>query len=391
MVEKYYCREGINCMKKIGILTFHKSINYGSVLQAWALCTALKEYNISIINYEPDVYKQNYGLVSLDKGLKYNINRLLNYIAINRQIHGFAEFRHKYLPLTQKCTSLDISENTFAKFDAIITGSDQIWNVHAEDADDAFFLPYNINAKKIAYACSINNTDFTEKRCDEKLKKWISDYDFISIREKSGADKVSHFLNGEKIIYTVLDPTLLNTKDAFDAITNNRIVKSPYIFLYNVWSGKEAVKAAKKISEITKLPVYTAMMDSRIKQILCAEKQGIRVETRFTSPKDFLSLIKYSELVVTDSFHGTAFSLIFEKKFVCINPTDKFGHLKNDERITNILDITNLKERYISMDDIDNFDFNKKIDYTTVTQKRMKEAERCKKLLIEAIEGRTNS
>lgn len=51
MVEKYYCREGINCMKKIGILTFHKSINYGSVLQAWALCTALKEYNISIINY----------------------------------------------------------------------------------------------------------------------------------------------------------------------------------------------------------------------------------------------------------------------------------------------------------------------------------------------------
>ena len=213
-------------------------------------------------------------------------------------------------------------------------------------------MPYSISAEKIAYACSINNTDFTEKRCDEKLKKWISDYDFISIREKSGANKVSTFLNDEKTIYTVLDPTLLNSKDAFDAITNNRIIKGPYIFLYNVWPGMEAVKAAKKISEITGLPVYTAMMDSRIKQILCAEKQGIRVETRHTSPQDFLSLIRYSDLVVTDSFHGTAFALIFEKKFVCINPKDEFGHLKNDERIVNILDITNLKERYSSIENV---------------------------------------
>lgn len=378
-------------MEKIGILTFHKSINYGSVLQAWALCTALKEYNVSVIDYEPDIYINNYGLFSQTKGLKYNVNRLLNCMAIKRQIQGFAEFRSEYLPLTQKCTSSDISENTFAKYDAIITGSDQIWNVRAEDADDAFFLPYSISAKKIAYACSINNTDFTEKRCDEKLKKWISDYDFISIREKSGANKVSTFLNDEKTIYTVLDPTLLNAKDAFDAITNNRIIKGPYIFLYNVWSGMEAVKAAKEISEITGLPVYTAMMDSRIKQILCAEKQGIRVETRHTSPQDFLSLIRYSDLVVTDSFHGTTFSLIFEKKFVCINPKDEFGHLKNDERIVNILDITNLKERYISMDDIDDFDFHKDIDYTVVTQKRMKEAEHCKELLIGAIEGKIKS
>lgn len=384
-------RKLIDCMEKIGVLTFHKSINYGSVLQAWALCTALKEYNISIIDYEPDVYKQNYDLFSQTKGLKYNVNRLLNCVAIKRQIQGFAEFRSKYLPLTQKCTSSDISEKTFSEFDAVITGSDQIWNVHAEDADDAYFLPYNIGAKKIAYACSINNTDFTEKRCDEKLKKWISDYDFISIREKSGADKVSHFLNGEKTIYTVLDPTLLNTKDTFDTITNGRIIKKHYIFLYNVWSGLEAVKAARKISEITGLPVYTAMMDSRIKQILCAEKQGIRVETKYTSPQDFLSLIKYSELVVTDSFHGTAFSLIFEKNFVCINPRNQFGHLKNDERIVSILDIVSLKERYIGMDDIDNFDFHKGIDYTVVTQKRMKEAERCKSLLVGAIEGKIKS
>ena len=68
-------------------------------------------------------------------------------------------------------------------------------------------------------------------------------------------------------------------------------------------------------------------------------------------------------MVVTDSFHGTAFSLIFEKNFVCINPKDELGHLKNNERIVNILTITNLKEHYISMDDINDFDFHKDTDY----------------------------
>lgn len=141
-------RKSIDCMKKIGILTFHKSINYGSVLQAWALYNVLRDYDISVIDYEPDVYRDKYCLFSSAKRWKHNINRLLNCMAIKRQIQGFAEFRSEYLPLTKKCTSSDISENTFAKYDAIITGSDQIWNVRAEDADDAFFLPYSISAKK---------------------------------------------------------------------------------------------------------------------------------------------------------------------------------------------------------------------------------------------------
>ena len=80
-------------MKKIGILTFHKSINYGSVLQAWALSKILKDYDVSIIDYEPMVYKKNYGMFCLSKGWKYNLNRLLNYSAIKRQIQNFSDFR----------------------------------------------------------------------------------------------------------------------------------------------------------------------------------------------------------------------------------------------------------------------------------------------------------
>ena len=150
-------------MEKIGILTFHKSINYGSVLQAWALCTALKEYNVSVIDYEPDIYIYNYGLFSRTKGLKYNVNRLLNCMAIKRQIQGFAEFRSEYLPLMQKCTSSDISENTFAKYDAIITGSDQIWNVRAEDADDAFFYRI-ISVQKKSRMRVVSTTQISQRK-----------------------------------------------------------------------------------------------------------------------------------------------------------------------------------------------------------------------------------
>lgn len=378
-------------MKKIGILTFHKSINYGSLLQAWALRNVLNDYETFVIDYEPDAYRGMYALFSKQRRIKSNVNRLFNCVAIKRQIIYFSKFRKSYLNCTEKYKSHNLKHDSFESFDAVITGSDQIWNVRARDADDAYFVPFQIAAKKIAYACSVNDTDFSENRCDDKLRNYILDYDFISIREVSGAQKVSEFINNQKKVYTMLDPTLLNTKEAFDAITSKRLIQRPYIFLYNVWSGMHAVNAAKKISNITGLPVYTAMMDSRIKQILKIEMSGVKVETVHTAPEDFLSLIKYSEMVVTDSFHGTAFSLIFEKKFVCINDKKDDGHFKNDERIVNILEIVDLLDRYITIDDIPNFNFKEEIDYTVVTEKRMKEASICKEMLIGAIEGKVKS
>ena len=378
-------------MKKIGVLTFHKSINYGSVLQTWALCKVLKDYETYVIDYQPDNYNEIYGIFTLNKGIKYNLNRILNLYAIKNQINKFAEFRSNNLNCTKHYSSNSLKEEDLNNFDVIVTGSDQIWNVHAEDADDVFFLPYDVKGKKIAYACSVNNTNFSESRCDENLKNYILDYDFISIRENSGANKVKKFINNKKNIYTMLDPTLLNEKELYEEITSERIVKEPYIFLYNVWSGFTAIEAAKKISNITGLPVYTAMMDSSIKQIYKIEKEGIKVETRHTSPEDFLSLIKYSEMIITESFHGTAFSLIFEKQFVCINSKNLSGKLKNDERITNVLNIVDLEDRYISIEDISDFDFTKSIDYQIVTKKRLEQAEYCKSILFDAIEGKVKS
>ena len=378
-------------MKNVGILTFHKSINYGSVLQAWALSKVLSDYETYVIDYEPDAYNSMYGLLSDKRSIKYNINRLFNCVAIKHQVKYFSSFRNSHLHCTKAYNSKSLNSTALDAFDVVVTGSDQIWNIRAKDADNAYFIPFSTKARKIAYACSVNTTDFSEERCDVKLKSYILDYDFISIREVSGAGKVSKFINNQKKVYTMLDPTLLNTKEEFDAITSKRIIQKPYIFLYNVWSGMNAVNAAKEISRIMGLPVYTAMINTGKKQIIKIEMFGINVETVHTAPEDFLSLIKYSEMVVTDSFHGTAFSLIFEKKFVCINDKKANGQLKNDERIINILGIVDLMDRYITIDDIPNFNFKKEIDYTVVTEKRMKEAAICKDMLIGAIEGKIKS
>lgn len=187
-------------MIKIGILTFHKSINYGSVLQTWALCQILNKYDVTVIDYEPTVYKESYGLYSASRGLKQNVNRLINTVAIRGQIKGFSDFRNCYLDLSGSFTAENINADAFKEYNAIITGSD-------------------------------HDTDFSEARCDDRLKEYILDYDFISIREKSGADKVSRFIDNQKEVYTMLDPTLLNTKETYDEITSKRIVQEPYIFL----------------------------------------------------------------------------------------------------------------------------------------------------------------
>lgn len=384
-------------MRKIAILTFHKSINYGSVLQTWALCNILKKYEVEVIDYEPEKYKYLYSLfrpvhLSRPYNIRYNMYRLIDCVSLWNQINKFKVFRNEKLNLVHPCTYNNCDYNKiFSDYDAIITGSDQIWNVRAIDCDPIFFLPFKFDGIKIAYACSINDMDFTENKVDDELRANILDYNFISLRELSGVKKLSEFINHKKIVYNTLDPTLFNTKEDFMTITSPRIIECPYIFLYNVWSNTAGVEAAKKISKIFNLPVYTAVTRLGSMSIRKIESNGIHVAKKDTSPEDFLSLICYSDFVITESFHGTAFSLIFEKQFISINDTDNAGNRKNDERLESILEIMGLSNRYITVEEIDEFDFFSKINFCTVTKIRMKEAENSLKLLYGAIEGEINS
>ena len=379
-------------MEKIGILTFHKSINYGSVLQTYALQKTLLNlgYKVEIIDYEPQKYEEIYGTFKRTKSfddLKYNLKRVPIAKNIRKQKMKFDSFRNSSLFLSADKYNVESEFTEMVDgYGHIICGSDQIWNIHALDCDPVYFLPVKFQGNKIAYAVSVNNTKFNELQCDDNLRAYIVDFDHLSCREESGAEKIYNFIEKVKRVDEVLDPTLLCKKEDYDEICSERLIVEKYIFLYNVWSGKDAIVAAKIVSRQLDLPVYTIMMRRDEKYILKIEKEGMHVERKKTSPENFVSLIRYADFIITDSFHGTAFALIFEKKFVCVNEKFPDGRLKNDERILNILNKLELMERYLTIEQMRKMNYNTKFDYTMITSKRMQLAKKSKEWLINAIE-----
>lgn len=375
---------------KIGILTYHRSINYGSVLQTWATQNLLEKegYSAEIIDYEPEYHTRINNLTHSNTA-KNRIKNLIRRPIIqykDKQQKAFEQFRNKYLHLSHLEFSNDDNYKSLESYyDCIICGSDQIWNVHALDCDDIYFLP-DINLKKIALAVSVNNTDFTESRCDENMRRWISEFDFLSCREENGSNKIRKFLNDDREVYTFLDPTLMHEKDDYYPLCSDRIIDESYIFMYKVWSGSETHKLVSEIGKKLKKPVYTLLMTNRILSLCKLELSGIKIIKDHLSPSDYLSLINYADFIVTDSFHGTAFSLIFEKQFICVREKTADGSEKKDERLTNILKLTRLENRYIALNDVDRIVAIDKIDYETVTRNRMKIAKNNIDLLRKAIE-----
>ncbi|NSF75159.1 polysaccharide pyruvyl transferase family protein [Blautia wexlerae] len=380
---------------RIGILTFHKAINYGSVLQAWALQQTLKtnEYDSEIIDYEPKELKHLYETRLKDaKGFKRKLKRFLSLKGkVFLQREKFQCFRKEDLYLSKERYTYNSDFGSIAdKYDVIITGSDQVWNTNIEDCDPVFFLPFPFKGKKIAYACSVNEGRVNERFPEEWLNKWLQQYNFISVREQSGVEKVSSFLDNNMKIYNTLDPTLLLDKEMYNSLIGEKIKQEHYIFLYNMWTKMEGIQVARKISEKLGLPVYTLTNQMDMIRIIKYSSNGVKVDLQHTGPKDFLNYIYYSDFVITDSFHGTAFSIIFNKEFLTLNAHTDNGKYKNDERLKNILSHESLSERFVKIGDIDSFDLRKKIDYKIVNEYRenLKSQSLC--LLFDAIEGRNN-
>ncbi len=375
---------------KIGVLTFHKSINYGSVLQAWATQELLKKagYSVEIIDYEPKVYKKANEIFLSGKGLGVIVKNLLRIPVVKykkNQRNKFELFRKEFLNMSDFKVDYTMDYKELEeKYDCFICGSDQIWNVHAVDCDDIYFLP-DIRKKKIALAVSVNNTTFSEPRCDENLRRWISDFSLISCREERGAKRLYNFLNGKNNVHTLLDPTLLHEKEDYNSICNSRLINEDYIFLYKVWSGKESYKMVTELGKKLGLPIYTLFMYNNVLALSKVEFTGIHVIKSETSPKDYLSLIRYANLVVTDSFHGTSFSIIFEKQFICVREKKPDGTYKDDDRLLNILNVVGLDDRYVSLENIKSYNLEESINYSEVTRKRLSIAKDNIELVLQAI------
>lgn len=363
-------------------------------MQAYALCKTLQEmgHRVEVIDYEPKVYQALYqNLYQKNNSVRHVIGNLIKRFPIRHKFYArwkaFERFRGTYLPIGKETYHADSDlEALNRNYDVIVVGSDQVWNVTAYDCDDIYFLPISHQVKKIAYAVSLNNATYTEARCNAEMRSWIVDFDAISCREKSGCLRISRFIQDVKEVVNTLDPTLIADPHIFN-FGKEPIVDEPYIFLYSVNFSSNVVEAARRLSEKTGMPVYSLMTSVGSYRYALPNQAHIHILKEHLAPEDFVNFIRHAEIVVTNSFHGTAFSINLEKNFYSICKKNPDGTIKEDDRISGILSSLGIADRMICAEDMDRIDLGATIEYSAVNRLKEMLITQSKQFLADAIEG----
>lgn len=333
---------------RIGIITFHCADNYGAVLQ----CYALKKYlensgqDVEIINYAPKYLTKRYKLLPspklilkkiLQKGIVYTWKNIIhisiqNYPNKVERKKKFEEFRRQHIGINGKKIKKIFKETHFP-YDIYIAGSDQIWNPTSNNGDTTYCLDFvDDNAKKVSYAASIGTFDIGGYK--ETMSQYLQRFDAISIREKSFKSLVEEM--SKKKVSVVLDPVfLLDEKDWEILAEKDKKFSGKFIFMYVFNKDDEAISLANYLSKKYNLPV--------IHFYYGALRKKLEIDGQcffYDGPIDFLWYIKHAEYIVTNSFHCTAFSLIFKKEFYT------YLFLDRGSRITDLLEKLNLQDRF---------------------------------------------
>ncbi len=355
-------------MHKVGLLTFHRSYNCGSLLQAFALQKILTErYGLDseFINFSNDNQRQLYSVFPRPKKIRH-IFRNLMFVPIAHRIRrhnkNFESFINKYLIVSDGDyrNKHDLQKNT-NDYCAFIVGSDQIWNTKCADADDAYFLNFTDAEKKYAYAVSFgaNNIVGLGKEKEEYYSSLINSFKILSVREDNAVKWVKELTGRDSVI--AADPTLLLEKKDYDALSPDRYVKEKYIFFYSFGYDKYASEIVAKYSKKLGIPVYVIDAKQWIRKKLF--KYGFRL-TKDNGPEVFISLIRDAEFVFTTSLHGTAFSSIFQKNFWYLTekrPEDMQQY--DDDRALSMLKHLGLTDRFVTEKMLEKTDISSNIDF----------------------------
>ena len=357
---------------KIGILTFHSSHNCGSMLQAFALQYILQNrfnQDCEIINYSNRMSKNMYGPIDLrlnKAGLKNNINRVRFHSAFKNSYKDYQAFFKQYLVLSkEKISTINGLSKIAQKYDMIISGGDQIWNVRCGDAGKEYYLNFTHSVKKVAYSPSLGGSNILKYADNlQEYKSLLNEFSYISVREPNGKKWLETLT--ERDVEIIADPTLLLSPQEWCTALPIPDIQEEYIFNYAFYHNRiDTNIILQKISQETGLPIYT--IDFKSFAMYRLDKVGFR-RYQSTGPLSFLSLMKNASLVLTQSFHGTLFSALFNRPFWSYNWEGM--HNPEDDRATAILKQLGLEERYQMIEDLaKNKNIFQPINYKLVNQK----------------------
>lgn len=353
---------------KFGILTFFDVINYGAVLQAYALQNKINSYGnqsefIRILDDHNHTKTTNKFKLYLNI-LRNNQFNLKTYILTRNVEHQkkdlFLEFRERYLSQSRlSYRKMEDLERDEGLYDGFVTGSDMVWSDIGQNLD-IYFLTFTQNNKRLSYAPSLTGRDEETDISRQKYKNWLEGISSLSCREKYGVKYIQN-LTG-RLPKHVVDPTLLLEKnewvEAFD-LKGSQSDKYILCYLFRGITPK-IEKKVKLYAKKYNLDIKYIPMSS--KEVRYNQQNG---HNNFIGPKEFVELFYNAEYVFTNSFHGLLFSLIMNKSFSLLHRGKTNEWLKHEERMSSILEILNLSDRFIYEDDMKN-DLNFDIDYYSV-------------------------
>lgn len=297
-------------IKKIGILTWYNHGNFGSALQAYATQTVLRKlgYDAEVIAYEMQWIRRSSK--SIKKRMKRKIKTILAVLAeysplFIRFENHFQYFYFRYIRFSKTCDESTIAQ-ICRKYDAIITGSDQIWSPAYIDYTYLLNFCTKKDVRKVAYAPSLGlNYMHDDKK--EKYKHLLSDYDAISVREDTGAAILKELGFDSEV---VLDPTLLLNADDYRQIEHApQNIPSKFIFCYILPTENDYSKPVLDYAKKTNLPIIGISLNKGDEKWLNTIKNA--------GPSEFLWLIDHAEMVITNSYHGTILSMNLGTPFFC--------------------------------------------------------------------------
>ncbi len=369
---------------KIGIVTYVKCDNYGAELQAYAL-----QWKLNQLGYDAEVI----DLEKIEKNLASSASAIIPAIINRFKVFGvrapleilklvidvvkrkyvskknernawkkhklFMDFFEKNIKHSSVYYSIkDIRVATDLKYDAYIAGSDQIWNYMHNDNLDVFFLDFakKFSAKRISYSASISAASIPD-RYKEEYRRLIDNIQYLSVRELHGAQLIKDLTGRQAEV--VLDPTLLiNSSEWLKNIAVTPLSKERYIFVYTLSGSKYITALCEYIAKQLNCKIVNAKINFR------KDKNEDIVGLFNVGPNEWVGLIAGAEYIVTDSFHGTAFSINFNKPFTTlVNPVSNMN-----SRVMSILEITGLKDRIIYDDGEKRLPSSLSIDYEPVNK-----------------------
>lgn len=348
---------------KIGIITITNGQNYGNRLQNYALQEILK-----LLGHKPETIWNNTGAwenLGIYSRMKYWIRSKfhLKYTPRIDRVTRFTRFNRKFIKWSKyRVDSSNIPRNLAKKYDYFICGSDQIWNPFYKRTSEIDFLTFVKKEKKMAYAASLG-VDKIEKEHEILFQKYLREFPVISVREKQGAFILEELLKRE--VPVMPDPTILLERTQWDQLQKkpNKIKENEkYILTYFLGENQVALEDVRKINKKYRYRVI------HLEDCYTSGKDNPYFITM--DPSEFVWLIAHAQMVVTDSFHGCVFSILYEKNFL-VYPREFKVSLGS--RIQQLLEIYQLEDHMAG----DNFEKNienleKSINVNDILEKERK-------------------